>query len=93
LAIEADLAFSLALSLPTQLFASFSLLRAVFVYQDAKNIVLGAKGEDGFAGALAHFHEDSRAYAVRIQAMQSGLFVWTLIAKALVPSFRPPQPS
>ena len=41
------------------------IFRAVFVYQDAKNIVLGAKGEDGFTGALAHFHEDSRAYAVR----------------------------
>ena len=49
----------------TRTFCCFCLNRAVFVYQDAKNIVLGAKGEDGFAGALSHFHEDSRAYAVR----------------------------
>lgn len=48
--------------------SAFTSFRAVFVYQDAKNIVVGAKGEDGFAGALAHFHEDSRAYAfIRVQ--------------------------
>lgn len=43
----------------------FCVFRVVIVYQDAKNLVVGAKGEDGFTGALSHFHEDSRAYAVR----------------------------